>query len=54
MNIGFIGLGNGGATLASSLLRHRHSLVVNDLDRNSAAALVEKGARWASNKMRTL
>ena len=47
MKIGFIGLGNVGAKLAASLLRHGFDTVVRDLDRSAADALIEQGADWA-------
>ena len=48
-NVGFIGLGNVGAKLAGSLLIGGHDLTVHDLDREAAAPLLEKGARWADS-----
>ena len=47
MKIGFIGLGNVGGKLAGSLLRNGFDLTVLDLDRSTAAALEDKGAKWA-------
>ncbi len=47
--VGFIGLGNVGAKLAGSLLIGGHDLIVHDLDREAAAPLLEKGARWAES-----
>ncbi|MBV8805531.1 MAG: NAD(P)-dependent oxidoreductase [Sinobacteraceae bacterium] len=47
MRYGFIGLGHLGGHLAASLLRSGFSLTVHDLDRNSAAELLRRGARWA-------
>lgn len=47
--VGFIGLGNLGLHLATSLLRAGHLLTVTDLDRSSAAALLEQGASWADD-----
>jgi 3-hydroxyisobutyrate dehydrogenase len=47
--IGFIGLGNLGAHLATSLLRAGHQVTVNDLHRESAASLLGLGALWADS-----
>ena len=49
MKAGFIGLGNVGAKLASSLLRNGFDLGVRDLDRSAAEPLVARGARWADS-----
>ncbi len=49
MRIGFIGLGNVGGKLAGSLLRNGFDLVVHDLDRGAAAALLEGGATWSDS-----
>jgi len=49
MRIGFIGLGNVGAKLAGSLLRNGFDLVVRDLDRGAARALLDGGAAWADS-----
>jgi 3-hydroxyisobutyrate dehydrogenase len=45
-DVAFIGLGNLGFHLASSLLRAGHRLTVNDLRRELAAPLLELGATW--------
>ena len=47
VNIGYVGLGNLGVHLASSLQRAGHRLIVSDLHRDSASGLVANGARWA-------
>ena len=47
MKIGFIGLGNVGAKLAGSLLRHGIDTTVRDIERRAAEPLIEQGARWA-------
>src|SRR5215510_1503503 len=47
MDIGFIGVGNMGAGMASNLLKAGYSLTVNDIRRDAAGPLLEKGARWA-------
>jgi len=43
--IGFIGLGNVGASLAGNLLRHGVDLTVRDLNEDTVAAFVAKGAK---------
>lgn len=47
--IGFVGVGNLGRLLAHSLLRAGYELTVTDLDRSSAASLLEAGATWADS-----
>ena len=54
MRIGFIGLGNVGAKLAGSLLRNGFDLVVRDLDRGAARALLDGGAAWADSPRRAV
>ena len=49
LRYGFIGLGNLGRHLAASLLRGRFDLTVHDLDRNAAAELVTRGAKWGDD-----
>ena len=49
MQVGFVGLGNVGAKLAGSLLRHGHTLRVRDLEREAAAQLLAAGAIWADS-----
>jgi 3-hydroxyisobutyrate dehydrogenase len=49
MRIGFIGLGNVGAKLASSLLRHEFDLTIRDLDESAGTALLAAGASWAES-----
>jgi 3-hydroxyisobutyrate dehydrogenase len=48
MRLGFVGLGNLGSRLAARLLDAGFELTVCDLDRSRAAALLERGARWAA------
>jgi 3-hydroxyisobutyrate dehydrogenase len=48
-NVGFIGLGNLGVHLASSLLRAGHHVTVHDLNRDLAQTLEAAGARWAAS-----
>jgi 3-hydroxyisobutyrate dehydrogenase len=47
MKIGFIGLGNVGGKLASSLLRNKFELTVRDLDKNLTNEFLVKGAKVA-------
>jgi 3-hydroxyisobutyrate dehydrogenase-like beta-hydroxyacid dehydrogenase len=47
MNVGFIGLGTMGASMAANLQNARHGLVVNDIRRASAEPHLGRGARWA-------
>jgi 3-hydroxyisobutyrate dehydrogenase len=47
VKIGFIGVGNIGAPIAGQLLTAGHALVVNDLRREAAGALLAAGASWA-------
>ena len=49
MRIGFIGLGNLGEHLASSLLRAGYPLSVHDLDPTHARPLLDGGAGWADS-----
>jgi len=49
MRVGFIGLGNMGGPLAGFVLKAGFSLVVHDIRREAAAALLEQGALWADS-----
>jgi len=49
MKIGFIGLGNVGAKLAGSLLRNGFELMVRDVDKGTAQALLDQGAAWGES-----
>jgi len=49
MKIGFIGVGNIGAPIAGQLLAAGHDLVVHDLRREAASALLAAGALWAGS-----
>ena len=49
MKIGFIGLGNVGAKLAGSLLRHNFDVTVRDVEKSVAQPLIDKGANWADS-----
>ena len=47
MDIGFIGLGTMGASMALNAIRGGHNLVVHDIRRESATPHLEMGAEWA-------
>lgn len=47
--IGFIGLGNLGFHLAASLIKAGFSLIVHDLNRDTAIPLLDLGAGWADS-----
>jgi 3-hydroxyisobutyrate dehydrogenase-like beta-hydroxyacid dehydrogenase len=49
MQIGFIGLGIMGASMASNLQKAGHKLVVHDLSRQAASAHLNAGATWADS-----
>ena len=49
MRYGYIGLGHLGAPLAGSLLRQGFPLTVTDLNRDLAASLLARGARWVDS-----
>ena len=49
MRVGFIGLGNMGGPMAMNVLKGGHTLVVHDLRREAAIALLEAGATWADS-----
>jgi len=49
MRVGFVGLGNLGRPLATSLVTAGHEVVVHDLVRNAAEPLIELGAEWAAS-----
>ncbi len=49
MKIGFIGLGNVGGKLSSSILRNGFDLVVRDLDMAAAQPLLDAGATWGES-----
>ena len=49
IKIGFIGLGNVGSKLAGSILRNGFDLTVNDLNRERAQLLIDKGAKWGES-----
>ncbi len=47
MQIGFIGLGTMGASMAANLQKARYKLVVNDVRRTAAEPHIGRGATWA-------
>jgi 3-hydroxyisobutyrate dehydrogenase-like beta-hydroxyacid dehydrogenase len=47
MQVGFIGLGTMGASMAANLQKAGHDLVVNDVRRASAEPHLGRGAKWA-------
>src|SRR5262245_62279239 len=49
MQVGFIGLGTMGASMAANLQKAGYNLVVYDVRQNSAAAHLEAGAKWADS-----
>jgi 3-hydroxyisobutyrate dehydrogenase len=49
MRYGYIGLGHLGAPLAGSLVREGFALTVTDLNKDLAAPLLARGARWADS-----
>ena len=49
MNIGFIGIGNMGGTMANWIPKAGYSLVVHDLSRDNAEPLLNQGASWAGS-----
>ena len=49
MKIGFIGLGNVGGKLASSLLKNKFELTVRDLNKDLIKDFQKKGAKIASS-----
>ena len=49
MRVGFIGLGNMGAPLSGWVLERGFPLVIHDIRREPAAALLERGAIWADS-----
>ncbi len=49
MELGFIGLGTMGSSMALSVLKAGHHLTVNDINRDAAGPHLEAGAVWADN-----
>ena len=47
MNVGFIGLGTMGGSMAMNAIRGGYELVVHDIKRESATPHLEMGAEWA-------
>jgi 3-hydroxyisobutyrate dehydrogenase-like beta-hydroxyacid dehydrogenase len=49
MQVGFIGLGTMGASMATNLQKAGYKLVVHDLQRQNAGVHLEAGAQWAAS-----
>jgi len=49
MQVGFIGVGSIGRPMAGQLLRAGHQLIVHDVRRENATALLAAGATWADS-----
>ena len=47
MNVGFIGLGTMGASIALNAIKGGHSLTVHDINKEAAAEHLKLGAAWA-------
>lgn len=47
MDIGFIGIGQMGKRMSARILAAGYKLTVNDLNKEAAAPVLEKGAKWA-------
>ena len=52
MNIGFIGVGKMGGHMARHVLEAGYTLYVNDLNKEAAQPLLEKGAKWEDTPKR--
>jgi 3-hydroxyisobutyrate dehydrogenase len=46
MKIGFIGLGTMGSRMAANLIKHGHTLIINDRLKENAKLLMSQGAQW--------
>ena len=49
MELGFIGLGTMGSSMALNVLKAGHRLTVNDINRDAAGPHLEAGAAWANS-----
>jgi len=49
MNVGFIGLGTMGASIALNAIKGGHSLTVHDINKDAAAEHLKLGATWADS-----
>jgi len=47
MNIGFIGVGTMGSSMAANILKAGHKLTVNDIRKEATKPLLDAGATWA-------
>jgi len=54
MKVGFIGLGNMGGAAARNILRAGFDLVVFDIRKEAAEALIEHGASWAASPVEVI
>ena len=48
MDIGFIGIGQMGKHMANRILEAGYKLIVHDLNKEAAAPLIKKGAKWGN------
>ena len=51
MKVGFIGIGNIGQPMAKQLLNNGFSVLINDLNKETATPLLKAGATWVENPM---
>ena len=51
MELGFIGLGTMGSSMALNVIKAGHHLTVNDINRDAAGAHLEAGAAWADSAL---
>ena len=49
MELGFVGLGTMGSSMALNVIKTGHHLTVNDINRNAAGPHLEAGAAWADS-----
>ena len=49
MELGFIGLGTMGSSMALNVIKAGHHLTVNDINRDAAGPHLEAGAAWADS-----
>ena len=49
MQVGFIGLGTMGASMAANLQKAGYKLVVHDVQRQNASPTSQAGAQWAAS-----
>ena len=51
MELGFIGLGTMGSSMALNVIKAGHHLTVNDINRDAAGVHLEAGAAWADSAL---